>query len=264
MVYNPDIGQPKQRLTAILVAHLTSAQLDTVQEQFAIGAHLCSPNPVHELFIQDRREWSSFSHADLKRACLSAEPLIVVDARTPKDGSIWYIERFADDEDVENGEAENTSTLYKIRMNIPDVIISYTNYDIANTSIREDMDRVDIPYPTPEQFDQEEVFKSGFDYIKDRYLGPTWVIAAPDEIESSTDPDDLENFAPKPDIVWRLKEEVAKQNGLESRWTFGNETRDVNLPNGTKKTFPEGSMSLQCDYDPETSIPTYERPEGSL
>jgi hypothetical protein len=32
------------------------------------------------------------------------------------------------------------------------------------------MDTVDIAYPTPKDFDQEDVFTTDFDYVGDRYL----------------------------------------------------------------------------------------------
>jgi hypothetical protein len=150
-------------------------------------------------------------------------------------------------------------------MNITDIVPIYLGYAIANTSVSEDLSTVGIPLPVPEEFDQEKLFEYPLDHTKDRYLYPARLIATPEEIESSTDPDDIYNSVPpQSDIVWRLKEEVAKQYGLKSRWTFGNDTSDVDLPDGTKKTFPEGSILLSCEYDPQTSTPTYERPEGSL
>jgi hypothetical protein len=264
MVHNPDITRTPTRLSSILIADLTPAQLDTIQHKFGIGANLCCPYPSEVLFIEDKREWSSSSHADLKRAYPDADPLIVIDSRTPSDGGIWYIERFATGDDVENEQAENTNTLFKIRMRIEDIVIQYANYSIANTDIREDLDTVDIPYPTPENFDQEKVFGTGFDYIGGRYINPTWVVAVPEEMETSTDPEDLKNFAPPPSIVHRLKPEIAKRHGLKNGWTIASDAGEKDMPGGSKKTFPDGSKVLQLDYDPETAMPRYERPEGSL
>lgn len=264
MVYNPDPTAQKVRLSAILVADLTPLQLDAIQQKFGLGANLSSPFPDEQLFIEDRRDWSSKSHADIKRAYPDTSPLLVIDSRTPSDGGIWYIERFADSDSVDDGEAENTNTLFKLCMGLEDVVISYANYSIGNTDIREDMDQVDIAYPTPEHFDQDEVFRSGFDYVGDRYLGPAWITATPEEMDESTDEDDLKNFMPKPDIVYRLKESIARDNGIKCRWTIGGDAEDVTLPDGSVKTFPKGSKVLQVEYDPETVTPVYERPEGSL
>jgi hypothetical protein len=266
MVYNPDITRTPQRLSAILVADLTPTQLDTVQHKFGIGANLCCPYPQYELFIEDKREWSSRSHADLKRAYPDTDPLIVIDSQTPSDGGIWYIERFAGEDDVEDGQAENTNTLFKIRMKIEDIVIQYANYSIANTDISEDMDTVDIPCPVPETFHQEDVFSTDFDYVEDRYITPTWVVVTPEEMETSTDPEDLEGYAPPPSIVYRLNPEIARQHGVQSRWILASDddAKAADMPDGSKKTFPEGSKVLQMEYDPETAVPGYERPEGSL
>lgn len=125
MVYNPDLTRAKIRLNAVLVAELTPAQLDTVQEKFGIGANLCTPYPAEELFIHDKRQWSNYSHADMKRAMPDTKPLLVVDSQTPDDGAVWYIEDFATQDDVHHGMAENTNTLIRIRMILEDVVISY-------------------------------------------------------------------------------------------------------------------------------------------
>jgi hypothetical protein len=264
MVYNPDLTAEKEVITGILVADLTPSQLDFVQEKFGIGANMCSPIPSEQLFIHDKRSWSSHSHADMLRAMPDLVGLIVIDSRAAEDGSAWYLDSFADSEEVADGNAENTNTLFKLRMKLEDVVISYTNYKIANTSIREDMDQVDIPYPTPESFDQEEAFSTGFNYVDERYMNPTWVTATPDELETSTDPDNLDNFSPRPNIVYRLKPDVAKKAGLKAHWTFGADAVDQELPDGTLLRFPDGSRVLQCEYDPEAAVPRYERPEGSL
>ncbi|KAF1850316.1 uncharacterized protein K460DRAFT_382070 [Cucurbitaria berberidis CBS 394.84] len=231
MVYNPDLFRSKERINAVLVADLTPAQLDAVQDRFGIGANLCSPNPSEQLFIHDKREWSASSHADMKRAYPDTQPLLVVDSHTPVDGGIWYIDRFADADDVESEQAENTNTLFKIRMTTEDVVISYVNYG-HNTDIREDMDEVDIDYPTPENFEQDTLFKTGSDYIKERFINPTWVTATPDEIEETTDGQVLDTFMPRPDIAYRLRPQVARQHGLKSRWTLGSAARDVKRPDG--------------------------------
>lgn len=129
---------------------------------------------------------------------------------------------------------------------------SSVNYKIANIDIRENMDQVDIPYPTPEDFDQDEPYCSGNDYIGDRYLNPTWVTAAPEEMDATTDYGERHNFLPPPDVVYRLNAEVARANGLAHSWSIGSDT------------FPEGHKVLQLMYDPENVVPEYHRPEGSL
>jgi hypothetical protein len=135
---------------------------------------------------------------------------------------------------------------------------------VANTDIREDMDQVGIPYPTPENFTQTTLFSTGFDYINERYIQPTWVTATPEEMDMSTDNHELDRFVPRPERVYRLKQEVARANGLKCMWTVGRAAGDRTLPDGTIVKYPEGSKVLQVNYDPATAVPRYERPHGSL
>jgi hypothetical protein len=132
MVYNPDLTASKKHITGISVADLTSTQLDTIQEKFGNGANLISPYPREQLFIHDKREWSQYSHADMKRAMPDTDALIVVDSRSAEDGSIWYIDRFATDEEVEEGQAENINTLFKLRMKLEAVVISLVALQRSN------------------------------------------------------------------------------------------------------------------------------------
>lgn len=265
MVYNPDLYRDKERFLGILIGDLTSAQLDAVQVLFGTGANMCSPNPSGQLFIQDKRDLSDVSHASLRRVFAEAEPLLVIDAQTPIDGGIWYLDSFAEQFDVDGGIAENLDTLYKIRMDIRDVVIQHANYSIANTDIRNDLDNVDVPYPTPEDFVQDKIFCTGFDHIKERYMNPTWVTATPDELEESSDARDLDNFMPRPETVYRIKEDVAREAGLRSAWMIASDrSGEVELPNGTKIIFPPGSKVVQSTYDPDIVVPVYKRPEGSL
>lgn len=139
MVYIPNLHYDKQRLLALLTADLTSAQLNRIQELFGIGVTLRSPYPAEELFIKDKREWSHLSHADSMRAYPEQDPLLVIDSHTPHDGGIWYIEGFATADDVANRLAESLNTLYKIRMDICDVVMQFASYSVANTHISNDL-----------------------------------------------------------------------------------------------------------------------------
>lgn len=219
MVYNPDIHKPKELIHAILTADLSPSQLATIHEKFRLGANLGSPQPAEQLFIADKRSWANLTHVDIWRKTVNDDsdwsPIIIVDADTPLDGGIWYIDRIATQEDVDSGEAESTNTLFKIRMEIGNIPLCHVNYVIGNIDIRENMDEVEIPYPTPDNFTQDSVFATGFKYIKDRYMTPTWITAEPDEMEESRDEEELERFVPRPEVVYRLKEDVARANGLQ-------------------------------------------------
>ncbi|KAF2828378.1 hypothetical protein CC86DRAFT_444633 [Ophiobolus disseminans] len=212
MVHNSDLTREKIPIDAILVADLTPAQLDTVQEKFGNGAILCNPFLAEQLFIHDKREWSSCSLADLKRKMPDTCPLLVVDLHTPNDGAVWYIEDFANQQDVDGGIVENTNTLFKICMKLEDVVISYMNFEVASTSTDENLSQIGIFCPILEEFTQDKLYTLGFDC----YLNPTWVTTSLDEIEEGTELDTLMNLLPLPTKVYRLKEDVARSNGLKS------------------------------------------------
>jgi len=265
MVYDPNLYRNKERFLGLLIADLTPTQIDAVQELFGIGANFCSPYPAEQLFIEDKRDLSHLSHADLRRAFPEADPLLVIDAQTPIDGGVWYLDSFAEQFDVDERLAENLDTLYKIRMDIRDVVITHVNYNIANTDIRNDLEMVDVPYPIPEDFVQDKIFCMGFDHIRYRYINPTWVTATPDELEESTDGRVLDNFVPRPEIVYRIKEDVAREAGLKSLWMIASDgSGEEKLPDGTKTAFPPGSKVVQSTYDPDVAVPVYKKPEGSL
>mgnify|MGYP004498649469 CR=1 FL=1 len=262
MVYNSDLDRPNELIYAILTADLTPAQLSAVHEKFGLGANLLSPYPGYQLFITDKRSWACLSHLDMWHKTPHHDdkpgyfPLIVIDAETPNDGAVWYIERIATQEDVDNGLAESTNTLYKVRMELANITISFVNLEIANTDIGECMDSAGIPRLVPDDFTQDTPYAVGFDYIKDRYINPTWVVVEPEEMEESRDEEALRTFLPRPKVVYRLKEGVARANGLQVNWAIGSDKQD--------DKFPEGSKILQVRYDPERVVPKYKKPEGSL
>ena len=108
------------------------------------------------------------------------------------------------------------------------------------------MERAGIPYVTPEEFTQSTLYASGWDYINDRYLASAMVVLPPDEIEESTDSNVLSQWRPPPRIVYRLKEEVAKSNGLTCKWNTAvrDEPEDVTLPDGNVLSFPKGCITI--------------------
>ena len=109
-------------------------------------------------------------------------------------------------EDVDNGDAESKNTLYKVRMELANVPISYVDFEIANTGIRVVMSNTGIPWLVPEGFTQEKPYSIGLDYVKDRYLNPTCVTAEPDEMEESVEWEVLKTFLSGPEVVYRILE----------------------------------------------------------
>ncbi|KAF2657709.1 hypothetical protein K491DRAFT_690780 [Lophiostoma macrostomum CBS 122681] len=264
MVYNPEQTQEKEQLTAFLTVKLTHEQLDAIQYAFGKGSFSQSPSMFTVLFIIDRPEYHGRSHADIRRAETNEKPFLVIDEKTPIDGGIWYVDNFASEEEVEDGEAESTNVVWKIRIKIEDVPVLHANYDIANRSIREDLDSVGVDYPCPEEFEQDEVYTSGLDTDEDRFLAPTWVTVEPGEYDETTDEEILKTCSPRFEKVYRLKPNIAKDLGFISRWIPAGTARPLTLSDGTTKTFAEGSVVLQMDYDPKAAWAGYQRPEGSL
>jgi hypothetical protein len=162
--------------------------------------------------------------------------LLVIDANTPLDGGIWYLDRFAEQADVDDGVAESLNTLCKIRMDIRLVVIENMLYSIGHRDIRDGLHIVHVPFPIPDDFDQDKVYDVGANSCKPDFGTATWVTATSDELERSTDSKDLENFRPQPDIVYRLKKDVARHAGLKRQWIMASEaSEEVVLPDGEKK-----------------------------
>lgn len=101
----------RDRLHALLIADLTPTQLDALQEAFGRGACSLSPEPTHELWIEPKKDWATFSHAEMRYSLSDQQPFLVIDDYSPVDGGVWYIDRFAQQHEVDSGEVENTNVL---------------------------------------------------------------------------------------------------------------------------------------------------------
>lgn len=152
MVYIP--RSVTDKLKAYLTADLSPNELDSIHLAFELGA--CSKfNPMVELFIADVPEYHTMCHEDIRRAEDAAgrtEAFLIIDSATPADGAVWYIDRFAGSDQVEDGEAESTDLLWKIRAKTTSVPLMFVNYSITNTSIEEDLrNSDDVPQNTASQ-----------------------------------------------------------------------------------------------------------------
>ncbi|PSN74047.1 FAD-binding domain-containing protein [Corynespora cassiicola Philippines] len=246
MVYNHDKDEPRERFTAFATAKLSSEQLDAVHEAFARGAcFVQAVNPM-TLFIHDRSDHHILSHAGMVRGQADEEPFLVIDAKTPHDGAVWYVESFATEDDVEAGCAESTNVVR-------------ANYESVHGSIREDLDILGVGYPTLEDYDQGEVYATRQKYGEgdgggDFEATAAHVTAEPGEYEETTDLAILSTCIPLPNKLYCLKPDVARENRLQSQWTpriNASAGREVTLPDGTRKTFPEGSLLLKVNYAPD-------------
>ncbi|KAJ4258933.1 hypothetical protein NW762_008020 [Fusarium torreyae] len=267
MVYLPPASNV-DCLTAFLTTALTDDELNTFKSAFELGA--CSRfSPLLELkivrapedYIDKPHQYVRFKENEAGRET----PFAIIDEEAKRRGAIWYIDHFADEDQVEDGVAESTEVVMKILTKTEALPLAYVNYDIANMSVEEDLDNCGVEMPFTNNFHQPELNDcGGIDFEEQQWHQDAWVTAEPGEFEESTDDKLRDNFMPRPDKVARLKEEVAQVVGLLSSWTIPSESRPVELPDGTKKTFPDGSVVLQQRYNPEHPWPEYTWPDGSL
>lgn len=256
------------RLNAYLLTDLSDDELKSFKKTFELGTY--APfNPILELVIKKPPEdYLNQSHAYIRTKETEAgrmDPFVLIDERAVKDGATWYVDRFADEDEVDEEQAESTSVLWQILVKTECLPITYVNYSIANITIEEDLDGCGVDFPVKENFEQPEICDAGgLDIAQDRRTQDAWVTAEPGEFEVSTDEELRKNYAPMPDRVGRLKENVAKEAGLQNRWAFCGNAGPRDLPDGTRKEFPEGSVVFQLYYDPDFDWPPYKWPEGSL
>lgn len=258
---------------AFLKADLTEAELDEVHRTFELGS-MAKFDPTMRLFIENEPRYRDMSHSEIRKdqtAQGNTSAFLIIDSDTPKNGAVWYVDEFATEEEVEEGTAESTEVLWQIQVKADHVSIMKVNYDIANCSLLEDLDNCGIAdHPLKVNYEQPELHDSGIDMKEYQHGQAVWVVAEPAEYEETSDPEQTKRFLslggrPRhPTKVARLKDDVARNAGIKNGWAIPCETTEVGLPDGTKKAFPEGSVTLQLKYDPDHPWPPYRRLEGSL
>jgi hypothetical protein len=254
-------------LTAYLVAPLTNDELAKVKAEFELGA--CSKfNPLLELKIvrppDDYIGKSQYMRAKENEAGRE-NAFVVIDEDALDRQAVWYVDAFADAEAVENGAAESTEVVMKILVKTECLALSQINYEIANIDIEEDLDNSGVERPLKNDFEQPEVSDcGGLDMKEEQKYQDVVVTAEPGEFEETWEPALLENFSPQPDKLGKLKDEVARAAGLLAPWSFSSKSEPLDMPDGSKKTFPTGSVVLQQKYDPDFPWPKYRWPNGSL
>lgn len=265
MVYIPSPKPP--RITAYMALDVSSEDLDSIKQAFELGA--CSRfNPILEMVIRNEPSYHKMSHSDIRRAEDEAgrtKPFVIIDERAISDGAVWYVDAFATEDQVEDGEAESTKVLIELLVKTECLALTWVNYDIANMDIMEDLDNCGAELPLVEGYEQETVSDcGGLDMKEQERCQPVWLTAEPGEFEESTDSALRDNFRPRPEKVARLLAKVAEENGIVANWTIPSPAGPRKLPDGTEKTFPEGSVVLQHKWDPDFPWPKYKWPEGSL
>ncbi|KAF4454413.1 hypothetical protein F53441_3039 [Fusarium austroafricanum] len=266
MVYVPPASP--DCLTAYLATTFTDDELKAFKSAFELGA--CSKfNPMLEIkIVHAPDDYLGKSHQYMRAKENEAGnegPFLVIDDEAKERGAAWYVSTFASDEEVEDEEAESTDAVWKILIKTEALALAHVNYDIANMSIGEDLDNAGVELPLTNDFHQPELNDcGGIDFYEEQSRQDTWVTAEPGEFEESTDPENLNNFMPRPDKVARLKEEVARSVGIVPRWAIPSEAGPVENDDGTQIEFPEGSVVLQQAYNPDHPWPEASWPEGSL
>ncbi|KAI1377906.1 hypothetical protein F4677DRAFT_413883 [Hypoxylon crocopeplum] len=266
MVFFPTINIPQ--LNAYLLKDLSDDELKAFKKKFEIGT--CAPFSTKlELIIQKAPEdYLNRPHSYIRIRENEAGrkgPFILVDEQVIKQGAVWYVDRFAHQEEVDEGIAESTAVLWQILLKTECVAITWVNYDIANMSIQEDLSNCGVEWPAPENFGQPQVWDiCGMDMEAERYGQDAWITAEPGEFEESAADELRQRYLPRPGKVARLREGLAEEVGLVNRWAIPSGARPRKLPDGTMKEFPEGSVVLQLRYNPDFPWPPYKWPEGSL
>lgn len=266
MVYIPPWSDTP-RLNAYVLPSFPIDELAALKRAFELGT--CAPfSTMLELVIQHApADYADATFEDMRKKENEAgrkDAFVIIDARGAggREGVVWYVDQFATQDEVDDGEATSTDVVWRIPVKTECLALMWVNYDIANMSLQEDLTNLDVDFPVDVGYEVNEVDDcGGLDMMEQRYGKDTLVIAYPGEFEESTDEAHRKNYMPRPDKVARLKEGLAETVGLVNRWTIPGTAQARNAPEGG---FPEGSISLQLSFDPDFNWPEYKWPEGSL
>ncbi|KAL5591903.1 hypothetical protein FOVSG1_010792 [Fusarium oxysporum f. sp. vasinfectum] len=186
-------------LKCYLATPFTDDELKAFKAAFELGA--CSKfAPLMQLKILHAPEdYLGKSHQYIRAKETEAgnkDPFIVVDDEAHSRGAVWYIDQFAEEDQVEDGEAESTDVVFKIFTQTEALAVSHINYAIANSSIGEDLDNCAVDLPLTNDFHQSELNDcGGLDFEQQQCEQDAWVVAEPGEFEESTNPELLNNFS---------------------------------------------------------------------
>lgn len=245
MVFIPPCGRVPQ-LTAYLTANLSRTTLDDIHQRFERGA--CSRfNPSVELFITPAP--ANALH-EILRSNTHKAPFLVIDENTPQDKAVWYVQGFATPDDVADGDVQNTNVVWRIRMKIECVPETFINYEFAGMSMAEDLLNCGVDFPLTESFTQPRIWDVGGGWSA--YNQSVWVTADADEVQYNDNG------------TARLKDHIAKENGLLNNWTKPLPPKPIKLSNGQIHRFSPTSVVLQLRFNPDHPWPPYKRLEGSL
>ncbi|KAI8949420.1 hypothetical protein F4801DRAFT_401358 [Xylaria longipes] len=259
-----------ERLRAYLLPSFPLSELPALKKAFEFGT--CAPfATMLELVIAHApADWVDQSFEYMRQKEDEAgreEPFVVVDERGAggREGAVWYVARFATEDEVEDGEAASTDVVWRIPVKTECLALTCVNYEIANTTLQEDLDQFGVELPVDTDYEVDEADDcGGLDMEGERKGKGAVVIAEPGEFVESTDEALRKNYMPRPEKVARLKDGVAETVGVVNAWSRPSSVSSWEMPDGTEKQFPEGSIQLQLNYDPDFDWPEYKWPEGSL
>ncbi|KAF2235890.1 hypothetical protein EV356DRAFT_499112 [Viridothelium virens] len=256
---------------AYLVCEVSQSTLGKVQEDWRLGA-IDRPNdpryhpPHNRLNIIDRKDLYGLSPQAIRtRLEEEAEegeedddeggvkPFIIIDEETDKTRSVWYIDRWLDEEELEDAKRDgDEKVLWRLRSATWELPLSIVNYEIANMDIQEDLEN-----SSPGVFEgedhlydqhapQQPQIIQGEDYFRREEPDAATVIAESGEWEETRNPDDM-NVVPKPKRMVRLKADLAREHGLQYHWdwAYDDDEQEDDVPKGGCKFKAKWDMTLR-------------------
>lgn len=269
MVFIPQIENAPV-LEAFLLTDLSVEQLDKIHAHFERGSGAKFHRPFVNLFISSDAGYHGKSPAFIRRDRDNRNkegPFLLIDSQTPETESVLYVDTFASQDQVEDGEAASTEVLWTIRTKTMHIPLMWANLDCGNMDIVEALDGLGVEFPIEQNYEQREIYETGVNVDEETSeISSTLVVAWPDEIEESRKEEDRRKFGmDAPEKVVRLKEDVARKYGLVSEWWVPVPAKPERDANGTVvREYPEECVELQVNFDPEFQWPPYPKLEGSL
>jgi hypothetical protein len=253
-------------LTCYLLADISEEQLQAFKAAFELG-NFARFSPMLKIkIVRPPEDYIGKSHEYIRRKEDEAgreEVFLILDDKAVENDAVWYIKWFADDEPGD-GYAESSAVLWKILIRTDKLATVYVNYSIGNTSLEENLGNCGVDFPVKEGYEQPKVFNYEMDMQKQQYSQPTWVNAEPHEFEYNKGGEKFGDYIAPPRTLARLKDEIAKEAGVLNDWVTAYPAHPLQMSDGKKKEFPEGTMVLQLKVNPDFPWPPFEWPTGSL
>ncbi|KAH8913457.1 hypothetical protein BT69DRAFT_1359098 [Atractiella rhizophila] len=232
---------PPDIITLYLSHPLQPSTISALKRDFALSAH-DDYDPMVRMTVSERTDFyglatneimgrlqqengtnpfDEYEHDGWTAKTWRINPFLVADEKTTERGEVTYVDRWAEREEFTVAQIAPDATfpvLLKARLFIQEVPVIYVNLTIGNKS---SLDYIHLPYDPSVPLPDPE-------WKEDWRLQPpelAYLSVHPDDYEVSEKQEDREQrlrYFEKPEVpekVYRLKERVAKELGLESRWT---------------------------------------------